>query len=79
MHTGARRTVDMDCISMAVGATNDRLPIDSHRNGRWDTRQVTAATEELEVDSSAGSHDVQERRRQVNKAKQVRQSTQGPE
>ena len=49
-----------------------QLLIDSHSNGRWNTRKVTAATEELEVDGDAGSHDVQERRRQVNKAKQVR-------
>ena len=24
-------------ISMAVGATNDRLPIDAHWDGRWNT------------------------------------------
>ena len=39
-----RRTVDTYFISMAVGATNDRLPIDSHWNGRWNAGGITAAT-----------------------------------
>ena len=41
---------------MVVGATNDRLPIDSHWVGRWITRPVTAATEEEmpEVTTKAG-------------------------
>ena len=47
-HTGDRRTGDTDFISMVVGATNDRLPIDSHSDGRWITKPVTAATGRLE-------------------------------
>ena len=34
---------------MVIGATNDRLPIDSHWDGCWNTRPITAATGELEV------------------------------
>ena len=31
------RTAGRDFISMVVGATNDRLPIDAHWGGRWNT------------------------------------------
>ena len=37
-HTGDRRTGKTDFISVDVSATNDRLPIDSHWEGRWITK-----------------------------------------